>query len=118
MEHGKQAKEPAPFYCSPKIHKKKLGSRPISAHHSYILAPLSKKLADVLLDTQYTIKDICKDSKSFVQNIEQFKAPKEFVFVTFDVEACYPNINIPDAINTLKINIGILRDNAGFGQKF
>lgn len=33
LQGTEDRKEPSPFYCLPKIHKAKLGSRPITANH-------------------------------------------------------------------------------------
>lgn len=117
-KHIENAKDPCPFYVSPKIHKPDpLASRPISAQHSYILAPLSKALANVLLKEQYKHPEITADTISFINRIETFQTTESFVFLTYDVEACYPNIDIHDAIKTLQDNIKELRENNYFWTK-
>ncbi len=116
--HMNKAKDPCPFYAIPKIHKNTpLGSRPISAQHSYILAPLSRELANVLLQVQYSCKGITRDTISFVNRVEEFKASQPFVFMTYDVEACYPSIDINDAIDTLYHNIPVMQQNGAFWTK-
>ena len=116
--HARQAIEPCPFYAIPKIHKAdKLGSRPISAQHSYIMAPLSKALTNVLLPIQNITIGITKDSKSFIKRIEELRITQPFVFLTYDVEKCYPNIDLTDAIDTLHRNIPIMRRDRSFWTK-
>jgi hypothetical protein len=41
-------REPCPFYVIPKVHKARLSSRPITAQHSCVLAPMSIAIAKVL----------------------------------------------------------------------
>lgn len=116
--HARQAKDPCPFYVIPKIHKHNpLGSRPISAQHSYIMAPLSKALTTKLLMVQHRLQGITQDTRSFIRRIEQFRATKPFVLLTYDVEACYPSIDLDDAIQTLHDNIDVMRHYYGFWTK-
>lgn len=118
LNHARQANKPCPFYVIPKIHKnEKLGSRPISAQHSYMLAALSKALTNVLIPIQERTFGITKDSKSFVKRIEEFKTDKPFVFLTYDVEKCYPNIDINDAIQSLRNGISKMREHNDFWTK-
>lgn len=118
IQHTTTQNAPCPFYAIPKIHKKQhLGSRPISAQHSYMLAPLSIALTKVLLPVQNRCIGITKDTVSFVNRIELFTTPRPFVFLTYDVEACYPSIDINDAIQTLHENIPIMREHNSFWTK-
>lgn len=118
ITQAKSATNPCPFYAIPKIHKKtKLASRPITAQHSYMLAPLSQALTTVLLNVQSKYVGITKDTVSFVKRMEEFKTPQEFVMMTYDVEACYPSIDINDAIKTLHDNIPVMRENNAFWTK-
>lgn len=116
--HIHAAQNACPFYIIPKIHKHiPLASRPISAQHSYIMAPLSKDLTKVLLTEQYKFKTIMTDTIQFINQIENLCIQEEFVLVTYDVEACYPNIDINDAIDTLYKNIKSLQMNNSFWTK-
>lgn len=118
ISHATKATEPCPFYAIPKIHKKGfLASRPITAQHSYMLAPLSQALSDVLLGIQSSCRGITKDTISFIQRIEDFKTNQPFIFLTYDVEACYPSIDLNDAIKTLHDNIPIMRRSNAFWTK-
>ena len=112
-QHAMKNKEPAPFYCIPKIHKTQLGSRPITAQHSYVLSALSRHLAEVLNEFVKPNKDIGIDSKTTVKRLEELKLPDQFVFLTYDVEACYPSIDIDDALQTLYDNLEIMRQENG-----
>ena len=117
-DYAQKHTEPSPFYTVPKIHKKdKLGSRPISAQHSYMLSPLSIALTKVLMPIQDGTRGITKDSKSFVRRIEELRITEPFVFLTYDVEKCYPNIDLNDAINTLHQNVPVMREHYGFWTK-
>ena len=105
----------APFYVIPKIHKKKLfASRPIAAQHSYILAPLSKELSNVLLEAQLILPTISKDSKTTARELNEFKFSRPGLFLTYDVVAMYPNIDISDAITILEQNVPVLKQHHGF----
>ena len=117
LEYAKAATEPCPFYITPKLHKKNIGSRPITAQHSYMLSPLSKALAKVLQEEVDKIPEIAKDSKTVVSQLEKLTLMEPCVFVTFDVEQMYPSIDLKDAINTLYENLEILRRNNGFWSK-
>lgn len=113
MSHASDNNEPCPFYAIPKIHKPKFGSRPITAQHSYMLAPVSKHLAQGLQRIVANIPTIARDSKAVVQRLEQLRLPTKIVFLTFDVEACYPSIDLDDAIKTLHDNLPYLQHEDG-----
>lgn len=109
IKHAKESKDPCPFYVMPKIHKEKLGTRPVTAQHSYMLAPVSKELARVLQIPIDGICEIAKDSKTVVQRLEDFKCPKHCVLVTYDVVKLYPSMDIQDGISTIAKNCSYLK---------
>jgi hypothetical protein len=117
MKHSLDHGTPCPFYIIPKLHKATLGTRPITAQHSSPLAPWSKILADILQREVTKFPEIAKDSKTVMQQLDthQFTAP--FVFMTYDVVALYPSINLQDAILTLHKNVDIMRKDNGFWTK-
>lgn len=117
IQHAENSIMPSPFYASPKIHKKKLGSRPINAQHSYMLAPISRYLAGMLQFSVEAHNTIGKDSKTTVKRLEELQLPESFVLATYDVEACYPSIDIEDAIRTLHENINFLQVENGINTK-
>lgn len=117
INHANDAREPCPFYIIPKLHKAKLGSRPITAQHSYMLAPLSNALAKVLQVEVNKHSDIARDSKVVMQRIEQLRIEEHVKFVTYDVEQLYPSIDLRDAINTLDSCLPVMRANKGFWTK-
>ena len=117
LEHANSAKEPCPFYVIPKIHKPTLGSRPITAQHSYMLAPLSRALAKVLQPISDGFMEIAKDSKMVVQQLETKHVKEPVVFLTYDVEQLYPSIDLRDAINTLGSKLPIMDEDRGFWKK-
>lgn len=96
----KKCKEPCSFYAIPKIHKEKFGSRPITAQHSYILSGTSAVLADSLNEFVEEEETIGKDSKTTVARLEKLEFPDDCVFLTYDVESCYPSIDLDDAFTT------------------
>jgi Reverse transcriptase (RNA-dependent DNA polymerase) len=108
---------PCPFYVIPKLHKAKLSSRPITAQHSYVLAPMSCALAKILQMEVDQISEIAKDSKTVMQQLENFKCSKNFVFMTYDVEQLYPSIDLHDAIKTLHKSVPIMREDRNFWTK-
>lgn len=110
-------REPCPFYVIPKIHKARLSARPITAQHSYVLAPMSIALARVLQFEVDSIAEIAKDSKTVMQQLENIKCVKRFVFLTYDVEQLYPSIDLHDAIKTLRDSVPIMRADRNFWTK-
>lgn len=110
-------KDPCPFYVIPKIHKPVLSSRPITAQHSYMLAPISKALAAILQPICDCVDEIAKDSKQVVQQLETTIVPEDCTFLTYDVEKLYPSIDLKDAIEILTHNLGVMRQNRGFWKK-
>ena len=117
VAQAQQSKEPCPFYAIPKIHKPTLSSRPITAQHSYMLAPLSQALAKVLQPICDRLDEIARDSKMVVQQLETRTVEDPCVFLTYDVEKLYPSINLRDAISTLQENIPMMRQDQGFWTK-
>lgn len=117
ITHAAGAKEPNPFYIIPKIHKQALGVRPITAQHSYALAPVSKSLAKLLQPEVEKIDTIAKNSTSVLRRLESMKFSEPFVFVTFDVIAMYPSINLKDAMKVLHHNLPQLRTDFGVWGK-
>lgn len=117
IQHAKNTTEPCPFYIIPKLHKAQLGSRPITAQHSYMLSPLSTALAEVLQEEVDKIPEIARDSKTVVQQLEQLEVKEPNVLITFDVEQMYPSIDLRDAIKVLHENLQVMRGNKGFWTK-
>lgn len=107
---------PAPFYILPKLHKKKKNtSRPVTVQHSYILSPLSQALAEVLQEVVETLPTIAKDTKSIAQTLTDFKFERDTgIFLTYDVVALYPSIDLHDAVKVLETNIPKLNENNKF----
>ena len=113
------------FYVLPKLHKTgPLSSRPICASINWYTTPFSIILT-LRLETyiKQKVKNNCKNSFQVVQDLETFtNYDKDNIsFVTGDVEALYPNINIkklldtfiqtPDLIHLEPIARFILRNN-------
>ena len=117
IQHAKNSTEPCPFYIIPKLHKPQLGSRPITAQHSYMLSPLSTALAIVLQEEVNKIPEIARDSKTVVQQLEQLEVKEPNVLITFDVEQMYPSIDLQDAIKVLHENLQVMRAMKGFWTK-
>jgi hypothetical protein len=114
VEHATQHKEPATFYVIPKLHKPKLGFRPIAAAHSYPLAALSGTLSDILNRVVAQIDGIATNSKEVVNDLEERILPQNGVFLGFDVVSMYPSMDIDDTLNTLLKSLPALQLNNGF----
>lgn len=117
LGHALKENSPCLFYVIPKLHKPKLGTRPITANHSYMLAPLSKALARVLQVTVDGIEYIARDSKMVMQQLHDLYFDQPIEFITYDVENMYPSINIKEAIKTLHDELPIMRMNCSFWTK-
>lgn len=101
LDYAKSATEPAPFYVLPKIHKPTVKSRPITASHSYVTAQLSRQLSTILNNLVLKIPAISVNSWQTVRQLEHIHLPSDCVFLTYDVERCYPSIDIKDACRVL-----------------
>lgn len=117
IEHAEQHKEPATFYVIPKLHKPKLGFRPIAAAHSYPLAAVSGTLSDILNRVVAGIDGIAANSKEVVNDLEERILPQNGVFLGFDVVSMYPSMDINDTLDTLLKSVYGLRINSGFLYK-
>lgn len=117
IQHARKATEPNNFYVIPKLHKPTLGTRPITAQHSYMLAPLSRRLAKVLQLKVDGIPEIARDSKSVMQQLVDLRIHEPCELVTYDVEQLYPSIDLKDAIRTLHEEEHVMRDNLSFWTK-
>lgn len=117
IKYAQDSQDPCPFYIVPKLHKQTIGSRPITAQHSYLLAPLSQELAKVLQQEVDKIPEVPQDSRTVVKQREELVIKEPFVLVTYDVEKMYPSIDLRDAIKTLYDNLIILRRDNGFWVK-
>ena len=118
LQFADEDTKPSPFYVMPKIHKQKLfASRPVQAQHSYVLTPLSRDLTEVLQKAVEEIPTISKDSKTTAQELDTFFFERPGVFLTYDVEAMYPSIDLNDAISILKENVQALNEKNGFWLK-
>jgi len=117
IEHAVDATEPCYFYIVPKLHKPTQGTRPITASHSYMLSPLSKQLARILQLKVDKINTIARDSKMFIQQLEDLYFNQPIEFITYDVDKLYPTINQKEAIKTLYERIPERRQNNGFWTK-
>ena len=97
----KALEKPSEFYVLPKIHKPTFCTRPITAQHSYILAPLSRELSKVLNQLVNHIPEVSRNSVEVVRELEKLKLPPDLLLVTYDVQECYPSIDLKDAFSTL-----------------
>ena len=105
LRSAMRKREPNTFYISPKIHKKKIGTRPITASHSYMLSDISSAVANRLQYEVQKYPSIAKNTKSVLQRLETTTLPQECFLVTYDVERLYPSINLRQAIQIISENI-------------
>ena len=114
IEYAEEHTEPALFYVIPKLHKPKLGFRPIAAAHSYPLAKLSMDISDLLNARVRKIHGIASNSKEVVNDLEQVILPEDGSFISFDVESMYPNMDIDDTCRQIQKLVPELSENRGF----
>ena len=115
MDEATKHPDPSPLYVVPKIHKSTLKSRPITAQHSYIFTSLSKQLGKILYEEVLKIPAISINSKQTIRQLESRRLPNDCVLLTYDVERCYPSIDISDSLITLRKNYpAIFLPNNGF----
>ena len=99
--------EPNVFYTIPKIHKNIFGTRPITAAHSYCLSKIASLVAEFLQRRVNEHRELAKDSRHVVRELEELSIHGDCVFVTYDVEKCYPNMDTQHAIKVIENNMGI-----------
>lgn len=110
LNHANASNNPCPFYVTPKLHKKgKLASRPISAQHSYLLAPVSCFISKILQPAVDEISSIARNTTQVVKQLEALTVFEPNVLVTYDVEACYPSMDISHALTVLHQHVPQMR---------
>lgn len=119
LESAREHKEPASFHVLPKIHKAMLKTRPITAQHSYMLSKLSADLANILNAIVARIPAITTNCQQVVNQLETIQVPEDAVLLTYDVESCYPSVDIPDALRALSQaypNVFLSRMDSGYAS--
>ena len=114
ITHALQHTDPNPFYSIPKIHKQNFGTRPITATHSYCLSRPSMALADYLQLEVNKHDCIAQDSRMVVRQLEKLVIKEPCVILTYDIESCYPNMNIRHAIETITSHLVHNREQSGW----
>ncbi len=70
----------------------------------------------LLLEVQ-KIPSIPTSSKEIARELDEFIFNGHGVFLTFDVEACYPSINQHDSLQVLKEHVPVMNERGGFWLK-
>ena len=86
------------FYILPKLHKSPISSRPICPSHSWITAPISKALDEILKPVLEKFPWNLKDSMSMIKNLEGKTFPPEAALLSFDVDNMYGNMDIVETL--------------------
>lgn len=105
------------FYTLPKIHKPKLGWRPIVAAHSSPFRNFADYISKWLLPYTQTFEEYIRDSDDLLSKLNiwenSHKKQKEQVrILSGDVEALYPNINLFKLIDFLEEDFEIIQKHA------
>ena len=75
-----------------KIHKSKLGMRPITGNHVWVTQPLALLLAALLLPYVRATSTYVQDTDDFQRNLSSVVVLGDYFLVTYDVERLYPSI--------------------------
>ena len=89
------------MYFMPKLHKPKLALRPICASIGWITYWTSVYIHVTVFPLLRFIPTYLSNTTELVALIEQFKPPKEFIFLEADVENLYPSIDINDGLQAM-----------------
>lgn len=106
-------KTPNIFNCIPKIHEKTLWSCPRAETHSYCLTKTLSAVAQYLPVNVNKYPSITQDSRQVIRQLEEITVTQHFVILTYDVQVCYPNMNIYMRFNlylntTIRVEINIM----------
>ncbi len=93
--------KPATFYILPKVHKPFEGipkGRPISSTIHTLNRGVSRLLDSILQPVMNFVPDIVLDSAHLLLLLKNLKLDpqRKYMLVTADIEALYPNLNIPN----------------------
>lgn len=93
------------FYIIWKIHKPVLSSRPISPSIETITTAMSQWLHYIFVKPVMQHQFVLRDSRELLRRLASFNAcdvSKHQIFVTADVTALYPSIELQDGLKALK----------------
>ena len=89
------------FYLNVKIHKEKLGTRPVCSDCASLVHPLGKWLDMVLQEFVTTQHTYFKDSFTLKRELNELVLPPNASLFTCDAIAMYPSIVIDDCIDRI-----------------
>ena len=80
------------FYILPKLHKKKLGTRPIVSNVQHPTKAISQYMHDQLLPTAKRAKSYLENSLELTKLLKEIKPTNNTFFITADITSLYTNI--------------------------
>ena len=93
---------PPLFYGSVKIHKPDRPLRPIVSAIGSSTYNLSKYVSNILADYVKQCRSFLRDTRDFVDQLEDIKIEEDEILVSFDVKSLFTSVPVTDAINTIK----------------
>jgi hypothetical protein len=80
------------FYFMPKVHKEKLGTRPIISQINHPTSRMSNFLGQVLQPIAESAPSFCRNSFELLQDLAKLKAGPNTVLISADLKDMYTNI--------------------------
>lgn len=90
------------FYITPKLHKNPVGSRPISASHSFIYTHLAIWVAERLAELAANIRTVCTNSTQTTEALRRLTPSPNNHILVGDVTALYPSIPINQGVDLVR----------------
>ena len=93
------------FYILPKLHKPKLGIRPIISNINHPTQNISKHLTRIIQPTAETAHTHIKNAHELTQILENITITQNTFILTADIESLYTNIPHKDGVNTVTTEV-------------
>ena len=90
------------FYALPKVHKDGIPLRPIVSSVGSVAYETSKELSRILKPLVGKTKHHVKNSKDFIDSIQDIRLKPDECLVSYDVEALFTSVPIQAALNITK----------------
>jgi hypothetical protein len=98
------------FYALPKLHKRKLESRPIVSNVTHPTRHISQHVHDLLYQTAITAHSYVPNSLTLIRQLASIRTTKSTFIITADIKSLYTNLPNRDGIDT--VTRTVINDNS------